>query len=206
MPRKPLAAIAASAITVLVAAGLALAHGGGPASIQATSAIFDATTVSNLKSDTCTGADGTYTRTRATYTGNAVSTDANLNGTLTLRANTVYNADTTLGVVDGKFRVETATGHTDGHFRAVDTNGTLAGWAEGHSKKEGPPDQHLQLLGALSVTTFDAATGFNGGQLGAGSSTNTAVFVSGHCPGPPKPPKPHGDKGKKGKHGKHGHH
>jgi hypothetical protein len=46
----------------------------------------------------------------------------------------------------------------------------------------------------------------NADELGAGSSTNTAVFVSGHYPDPPKPPKPHGDKGKKGKHGKHRHH
>ena len=124
MHRKPLAAIAA-ALSVLALAGMAFAHGGGPSSVQATSATFVATTVADSKSDTCTGADGTYTRTRATYTGTATSTDARLAGAMELRATTVYNATTNLGVVDGHFRVQTATGHTDGRFRAVDTGGSL---------------------------------------------------------------------------------
>jgi hypothetical protein len=212
MPRKPLAAVAASVVTVLAAAGLALAHGGAPSSVQATSATFDATTVSHLKSGTCTGADGTYTLTNATYTGTSTSTDANLSGTLTVHAKTVYNADTSLGVVDGNFRVQTASGHTDGHFKAVDTGGSLAGATDGHAET-GTPHQHLQLLGTVSGT-FDPATGLSGVQLGSGTSNGAAVFVAGHCPAP-KPPKPHGDqgkphgqgdkgnKGKKGKHGKH---
>src|SRR4051794_41891260 len=75
MHRKPLAAIAA-ALSVLVLAGMAFAHGGGPSSVQATSATFVAPTGADSKSDTCTGADGTDTPTRARDTGMATSTDA----------------------------------------------------------------------------------------------------------------------------------
>jgi hypothetical protein len=177
MHRKPLAALAA-ALSVLALAGMAFAHGGGPSSVQATSATFVATTVADSKSDTCTGADGTYTRTRANYTGTATSTDARLNGAMTVRATTVYNADTKLGVVDGSFRVMTTDGHTDGHFRGVDTDGSLAGFADGSAKAHGP---HGRLLANLSAT-FDPTTGFAAGSLGGGSAPDTAVFVSGACP------------------------
>ena len=85
MHRKPLAAIAA-ALSVLALAGLAFAHGGSPSSIQATSATFMATAVADSKTDTCTGTDGTYTRTRAKYTGTATSTDARLAGAIEVRA------------------------------------------------------------------------------------------------------------------------
>jgi hypothetical protein len=209
MHRKSLAACAA-ALSVLALAGIAFAHGGSASSIQATSATFMATTVADTKSDSCTGTDGTYTRTRAKYTGTATSTDARLSGAMELRATTVYNATTMLGVVDGKYRIKTTSGHTDGRFRAVDTDGSLAGFADGNVAKAEP---HAKLLANLSAT-FDPATGFAAGNLGTGSSTDTAVFVSGQCPAPK--PKPHGHKGAsgpsgptgatgpKGKAGKHG--
>jgi hypothetical protein len=170
MHRKPLAALAA-ALSVFVVAGLAFAHGGGPSSVQATSATFVATTVANSKSDTCTTADGTFTRTRAMYSGTATSTDARLSGPMTVRATTFYNADTKLGVVAGQFRV----GTTRGVFQAVDTDGTLAGFANGKSKSP-----RSGLLANLSAT-FDPATGFADAELGGGSPPDTAVFVSGHC-------------------------
>jgi hypothetical protein len=176
MPRKPLAALAAS-VSALVVAGLALAHGGGPGSVQATSATFDAAAVADLHSGTCAGADGTYTRTKATYTGTSTSSDPRLDGTFTVRAKTVYNADTSLGVVQGHFRVDNADGQTNGKFVAVDTNSTLDGWVGGRA--HGP---HAGLVGSFTAT-FDPATGFTGGQLGTGSSSNTAVFVSGKCGG-----------------------
>lgn len=211
MHRKPLAALAAG-LSVLAVAGIAFAHGGSPNSIQSTSASFDAATVSDLKSDSCTGADGTYVRTRATYTGTATSTDARLNGALVVQASTVYNTTTKLGVVDGRFRVTTTSGHTDGHFRAVDSNGSLAGFADGRSKAN---DVHANLLANMSAT-FDPTTGFSQGKLGDGSSTDTAVFVSGHCRRGPSGPSgasgPSGPTGKAGtfghggKHGSHGRH
>jgi len=198
MPRKPLAALAAS-VSALVVAGFALAHGGGPGSVQAASATFDAATVTDLHSGTCTGADGTYTRTKATYTGNATSTDARLNGTLTVRAKTFYNADTNLGVVEGQFRVENGDGQTNGKFVAVDTNGTLDGWLGGGA--HGP---HAGLVGSFSAT-FDPTAGFSGGQLGTGSSTNSPVFVSGRCGGDDDE-QGSGDGQKHQKHTKHGKH
>jgi hypothetical protein len=200
MHRKLLAAVAA-ALSVLAVAGIAFAHGGVTSSIQATSATFDAATVSKLKSDSCTGADGTYVRTRATYTGTATSTDARLNGALQLRATTVYNTTTNLGVVDGRYRVTTTGGHTDGHFRAVDNNGSVTGFADGNAK--GHP--HAKLLANLSATSFDPATGFDG-QLGSGSADQSAVFVSGHCQKAGGPTGATGPTGAHGPHHKHGHH
>jgi hypothetical protein len=200
MHRKPLAAFAAG-LSVLAVAGIAFAHGGAPSSIQSTSATFDAGTVSDLKSDSCTGADGTYVRTRAKYTGTATSSDARLNGPLVVRASTVYNTTTNLGVVDGRYRVTTASGHTDGHFRAVDTNGSLAGFADGRSKAN---DVHANLLANVSAT-FDPTTGFSQGKLGDGSSTDTAVFVSGRCRrGPSGASGPSGPSGASGATGKAG--
>jgi len=194
MPRKPLAALAAS-VSALALAGFALAHGGGPGSVQAASATFDAATVTDLKSGTCTGADGDYTRTKATYTGTSTSSDARLNGTLTVRAKTFYNATTNLGVVQGHFRVENADGHSDGKFVAVDTNGSLDGFLGGAAKHD-----LGKLLGGFSAT-FDPATGFSGGQLGTGTSDNAAVFVSGRCGGGDDGS---GDGQNSHKHGKHG--
>ena len=206
MHRKPLAALAA-ALSVLALAGFAFAHGGGPSSLQAASATFHATTVSGLKTATCTGADG-YTRTSATYKGTATSTDARLNGPLTVRATTLYNADSKLGVVVGGFRV----GKTRGVFQAVDSDGSLAGFANGMTRKP-----RSGLLANLSAT-FAPSTGFDDGSLGDGSAPDTAVFVSGRCPGhhghegasgPSGPSGPTGVSGvsstfgKAGKHGKH---
>jgi len=207
MSRKPLAVLAAS-VTILVAAGVALAHDGGPGTMQSVSAGFDATTVSNLESRTCTGGDGSYTMTKATYTGAATSDDARLNGTVTVKAHTLYNTTTNLGVVDGKFRVEGTSGRSEGHFRAVDNNGTLTGWTDGHVG-----DPHAKLLGTLAAT-FDPATGFQGAQLGTGSPAGAALLVSGHCQDSgddngghgDNGHKSHGSKGKAGKHGKHGKH
>jgi len=197
MSRKPLAALAAS-VTVLVAAGVALAHGGGPATTQSVSAAFDATTVSKLASRTCTGGDGSYTMTKATYTGTATSTDARFAGTVTVKAHTLYNTDTNLGTVDGRFRIESTGGRSEGHFRAVDNDGTLSGMTDGHAG-----DPHAKLLGTLSAT-FDPETGFQGAQLGDGSVTGAAVLTTGRCEGPKGDKPPHGKKGKSGKKGKHG--
>jgi hypothetical protein len=174
MPRKPLAALAASA-AVLALAGIALAHTKGPSSTQAVSAEFSTDAVSNVKTDTCTGADGTYTQTRATYTGTATSDDARLNGTLTIRARSVYNTTTNLGHVEGAFRVKGTSGQARGVFSAVNTGGSLAGIAGGGVKAP-----RGALLANLSAA-FDPATGFSAGKLGSGSSEDTAVVVSGSC-------------------------
>jgi hypothetical protein len=205
MHRKPLAALAA-ALSALAVASIAFAHGGAPSSFQATSATFTADTVSAVRSSSCTGADGTYVRTRAKYTGTSTSSDSRLDGALEVRANTVYNTTTKLGVVGGSFRVKTEDGRTVGTFRAVDSDGSLAGFAQGGSRKA-----RATLLANLSAT-FDPASGFSDGKLGKGSASDTAVFVSGRCKrGSSGPSGPTGVAGvssagkshKAGKHGKH---
>jgi hypothetical protein len=201
MPRKPLAALAAS-VTVLALAGIALAHDKGPSSTQPVTATFSTATVSNLETSTCTGADGTYMQTKATYTGDSTSADPRLAGTLTIRAKTVYNTTTNLGYVEGVFRVESASGHAGGMFAAVDTAGALAGFMSGKAK-----DPRAKLLANFSAT-FDPATGFSAGQLGSGSSPDTAVVASGSCSGEHGDNGEHKDnKGKKHdrKNGKHDH-
>ena len=206
MPRKPLAALAAS-IAALALAGFAVAHDESPATTQPVMATFDAATVSHLETSTCTGADGTYAQTKATYTGTSTSADPRLAGALKIDAKTVYNTTTNLGHVEGKFSVESATGKTKGKFTAVDTAGALAGFADGNAK-----DPKAKLLANFSAN-FDPATGFSTGLLGSGSSPDTAIFAAGSCGGHGE----HGDKphkagttGPKGpkhdkKHGKHGH-
>jgi hypothetical protein len=205
MHRKPLAALAA-ALSVLALAGIAFAHGGSPSSFQATSATFTAGAAGAAKSSSCTGADGTYVRTRARYTGTSTSSDARLDGALEVRASTVYNMTTKLGVVTGSFRVKTADGRTVGTFRAVDSDGSLAGFAQGGSRKA-----RATLLANLSAT-FDPASGFSEGKLGKGSASDTALFVSGRCKrGSTGASGPTGATGvssagkghKAGKHGKH---
>jgi hypothetical protein len=180
MLRKPLAVVVVTAV-VLAAAGLALAHGGAPNSLQAASATFDATTVSRLKSSSCTGSDGSYTRTRATYSGTATSDDGRLNGQLVVRALSVYNTDTKLGYVMGRYVVSNDSGKTLGWFQAVDTDGSVSGFTNGLSRSP-----RAWMLGTLSAS-FDPAAGFSDGQLGAGSSDGAAVFASGHCGDTPAP-------------------
>jgi hypothetical protein len=174
MLRKPLAVLAATAF-LLGAAGLALARGGAPNSLAPVTATFDATTVSHLRSSTCTGEDGSYTRTRATFTGTATGDDARWDGKLTVRALSVYNSDTNLGYVVGRYRVATELGPTVGWFQAVNTNGTLTGFTDAFAR-----GGKAWVLGSLSAT-FDPAAGFSNGQLGTGTSNGAAVLASGRC-------------------------
>jgi hypothetical protein len=174
MLRKPLAVLGATAF-LLGAAGLALARGGAPNSLAPVSATFDAATVSHLRSSSCTGEDGTYTRTRATYTGTATGDDARWDGALTVRALSVYNTDTNLGYVVGRYRVATELGPTVGWFQAVNTNGTLTGFTDAFAR-----GSRAWMLGSLSAS-FDSATGFSNGQFGAGSSNGAAVLAAGRC-------------------------
>ena len=184
MHRKPLAALAVS-VTALALAGYALAHDGSPAS------------VTHSHSRTCTGADGTYTLTKGWYNGTATSTDPRISGPLTLRAQTFYNATTKLGTVDGTFSVKTANGHTRGQFTAVDTDGTLSGFARGEAR-----GARAHLIGNLTAT-FDPASGFDG-QVGSGTSDDTAVFASGRCGGHGGPSGPSGPSGASGPSGPSG--
>ena len=96
-------------VAALVFSGLAVAHATLSHSIKGVSATFTAATVSNLRTSSCIGAEGNpFTYTRATYSGMATSTDATLNGPVTLDLSSYINTTTGYGTVAGKLRITTA--------------------------------------------------------------------------------------------------
>ena len=97
-------------IAALVFSGLAVAHATRSHSIKGVSATFTATSVSNLRTSSCVGAEGTpFTYTRATYSGTATSADPTLNGPVTLDLSSYISTTTGYGTVAGKLRITTAT-------------------------------------------------------------------------------------------------
>jgi len=173
-------------VGALVFAGIAIAVP-GPASTQAVSATFTATTVAGLKSWTCTGADGTYTVTNATYSGTASSSDGRLNGTIELHVKSIYNTSKNLGWLDANVKVVGGSAGVNAHgkLHAVNDDGQLEGLLTG-----GVHGPEGKLLGNVSAG-FTSGGGFTGGRLGTGTAANTALVLSGDCkqPHPPKAPK-----------------
>jgi len=155
----------------LTCAGLAVADdqgGGGVAT--AVSGTFTASAVSQSETKTCTTSTGkTLTRTKATYTGTA-SGAPDLTGPITFEARSTINTTDDVGVVTGRFSIETATGMSGGKFTGVYDHGSLAGLATGGGGKE---DQGMALVANVSAT-FSATAGFSGGKIG-GSSGGSAV-------------------------------
>lgn len=161
----------APAAIALVCTGIAVAHAGGARSVKNVAATFSATTVSNLRTGSCTGADGsTYTLTRGTYAGTATG-DPTLTGPVTLDVTSYVNATTGYGTASGRLRIDTASnGHTDAHFNAVVSHGAFAGFAQGRVRGI------ASLEGNVSAT-YATATGLTDGKIG-GSSGGDAVELS----------------------------
>lgn len=185
-PRRPRGKVWLAGTLVVVGlavAGVAIA--GRPSTTDPVSATFAATTVVKKNVQTCTGADGTYELTRATYSGTSSSSDPSLNGPIRIDVNSVYNTTKNLGWLNAKLRVDGPTrgDKTRGSLSAVNAGGRLQGFLSGSGKA---PRKHL--LANVSAS-FASATGFAAGQLGTGTATNTAVVSSGSCK-PPKPQKP----------------
>jgi len=174
----------AAAAFALAGAGIAIAHGVDSKSVKAVSATFTAATGSNIRTETCTGADGTYTSVRGRWTGASLG-DPTLAGNATIDASFLVNA-TGDGVVSGKIRIDGAN-HTSAGFEAVYANGHLSGLAEGRGSA--PWNKLVANLSAdFSVTNPNA--GFSAGKLGGGTVGGNAVVISeGGCR-PAKPPKP----------------
>jgi hypothetical protein len=166
-------AVPAAAAAALIAAGIAAAHSQWTQSTQAAAADFTATTVSQSRSNTCTGSDGTYQDTTATYTGTSTSSSSQLNGSLEIRAHSVVNTTENLGWLDGSFRVQNGV---NASFHAAIANGNLVGLATaGSSHNSG------KLIASLS-SAFTPAGGFSGGKLGSGSANGAGVlFTQGSC-------------------------
>lgn len=178
--------LAGAAVVALTVTGVAIA--GGPSTTSQVSATFTATTVVQKDVQTCTGVDGTYEITHATYSGTAVSSDPHLNGPIRIDVKSVYNTTKNLGWLSGKLRVDNSTtgDRAHGNLSAVNMGGQLQGFLSGEETAPGN-----RLLANVSAS-FASATGFGSGQLGAGTATNTAVVSSGSCKShePPKPPHP----------------
>lgn len=164
---------AAVAAAALIAAGVAAAHSQWTQSTQAAAADFTATSVSQTRSNTCTGSDGTYQDTTATYTGTATSSDPRLNGPLEIRARSVVNTTEQLGWLDASFRVH---GGVSASLHAAIANGSVVGLTTaGDSHDSG------KLVASLSAA-FTPTAGFTSGKLGSGSTGSAGVFFTrGSC-------------------------
>ncbi len=139
---------------------------------------------------TCTTTDGkTITSTHATYTGNASSAAADLNGPVTIDTHSVINTTDSVGEVDGQLKIAAGAGRTNLHFSGVYDHGNVAGLATGHTATRG-----VQLVGNLSAAfTAGSPGGFSSGKIGGGTSGGSAIELGfGRC-APNKPVKQNAD-------------
>ncbi len=174
---------------LLVGAGVAVAHGFDSNALKQVGATsFTATTASDLRSSTCTGATGSYTKSRGTYTGSVTSTEAALNGPAKIDASSLVNTTTGVGIVSGEVRIDTANGgRTSAHFEGVLTHGSVVGLAEGGTRS-GHEGDKVALLGNFSAD-YSAAGGFSNGKLGGTASGDAVLISRGGCSAP-KPSRP----------------
>jgi len=175
-------------VAALAFSGLAVAHSTWSHAVKGVSATFAATTVSNVRTSNCIGAEGApFTLTRATYSGTATSTDATLNGPVTLDLSSYVNTTTGYGTVAGKLRISTAgNGYTNAHIDGVVSHGAFAGLAAGRV------DNATWLLGNISAD-FTSAGGVTNGKLGGSAGGDAVEGIPGHCvkPALPKPQRIH---------------
>ncbi len=173
MRNKRFITLAALVCAALAAAGIAIAM---PRSgdVSGASATFNATTVANSVVKTCSIKNGdTYAFTRAIYTGTAASSDARLNGPVTIKAVSILDQNTGVGAVVGDFKVDGASGAgAKGKIKASLSNGQLSGIVRLHVIHPGGEF----LAGANGG--FTGAGGFTNAQLGTGASTDSGTILS----------------------------
>ena len=163
--------LAVTALVALVAASIAVAHGGeGSKTAKAVAGTFSAA-AGTVDTRSCTTTDGkTIVATSGTYTGTA-SGDADLTGAVSIRARSILNTTDNVGTVEGELRVGD---HTRARFSAVYSGGTVAGLAVGRTPSG-------DLVGNVSAT-FSPTTGFTNGKVGGGTAGGSAVeLASGGC-------------------------
>ena len=184
------ALIAAGALTALTAAAVAIAGGFTASGVSATTATLNTTQATDVKTRTCTGGDNkTFTVTDARYTGSADFTNpgSEFDGPLTIRARTVVDTASKLGVVQGTFKVNDSDTRVSGQFwGTLDASGNISGFLTG-----GSHGNHATVLGTLGGT-FSTGTGLTG-KLGTAPLNPMAVVVGPVCRGEAKPaptPKP----------------
>jgi hypothetical protein len=167
----PIVLVAAAVATAGVAAATRHSQ-----TTQAAAADFSAGSVSRSQSETCVSSDGTYQLTTATYTGNSISSDPRLNGTLEIRASSVVNTTTKLGWLDGRLRIRGTNAGASGTIHAAIANGAAVGSVSGQGSRP-----EAKLVASLSAA-FSPAGGFASGKLGAGSTGGAGVlYTRGDC-------------------------
>ena len=179
MSRKRLSVFVLLAAATLAGASVATAGHRAP-SVQAASATFDATTVSQRYVATCSVNGGdTFQATKAAYTGTATSSDPRLAGALTIRAWSLVDTTNGVGHVFGIFRIRgTGRNHAYGTLNAAISGGKASGLARGFVR--GPWGRLVASLGA----TFDPSAGFSSGSIGSGT-TGAGFLRSGRWCHPP---------------------
>jgi hypothetical protein len=163
-------------VTLVLAAG-AYAWHGGFSSASSTSASFTATSVANSSNQTCTAANKDSIQVfDATYTGTATSSDANLNGPITINAHSVYDATTNVGAVSGDVTIGGGSSGFRGRLVLVNAAGHLQGLVAGSEASGG------QVLGNVTAT-FSTTGGFTGpAAIGSpGTAADTAIVTTSSC-------------------------
>ena len=178
MSRKRLALLGLIVAAALSAAGVAAARG-RTTSVQAASATFTATDVSQLSQVTCsvTGGD-TFQATKATYRGTSLSSDPRLAGALTIRAWSLVDTTNGVGHVFGNFRIKGPGTRAHGTLNGAIANGEASGIARGFVRH-----QWGRIVASMG-STFNPNTGFSTGSLG-GSSVGAGFIRSGRWCAPP---------------------
>ncbi len=180
MSRKRLALVGLVVVAALSVVGVAAAR--KPTSVQAASATFDASTVSNKSQVTCsvTGGD-TFQATKATYKGTSVSSDSRLAGALTIRAWSLVDTTNGVGHVFGNFRIKGPGTQAHGTLNGAIANGEASGIARGYVR------HNWGRIVASMGSAFDPNAGFSMGSLG-GPTAGAGFIRSGRWCAPPNWP------------------
>ncbi len=180
MSRKRLALGGLVVVAALSVVGVAAAR--KPTSVQAASATFAASTVSNKSQVTCsvTGGD-TFQATKATYQGTSVSSDPRLAGALTIRAWSLVDTTNGVGHVFGQFRIKGPGTQAHGTLNGAVANGEASGIARGYVR------HNWGRIVASMGSAFDPNAGFSMGSLG-GPTAGAGFIRSGRWCAPPNWP------------------
>ena len=116
--------------------------------------------------------------TEATYTGTAASSDAHLNGPITVDVRSIYDATTNAGSLTGDVQINNSSTSFEGRLTAVNVNGHVQGFLTGRESGGG------EVLGNVTAS-FSASGGFNSpssmATIGAGTGTNSAIVTGTGC-------------------------
>ena len=158
-------------LVALAATGIAVAAG---ANTSTPSATFSAT-AKKVQTRTCQGADGTYKITRGVYEGKMESSDSRLNGPVRIRLESYYNTTESAGWMRGELHMRNGDALTQARLDAVNLDGNVEGLLSGGGKAP-----RARLLANFSAT-FATPDAITDGMLGAGGSTNEALFFGKGC-------------------------